>query len=135
MLSIVNIISDHFVIHITISINNVRVPTRSISYRNTSSINVSDFISNLRSSICINNVCASTLNNYVLYALNMLAPIKKIVRMGKVHWFNDNTLLSKKYIRQQERLFKKHRNTYTLNQLLTAKSIFRRKDNISEKNY
>ena len=46
------------------------------------------------------------INNVLLYALNMLATIKKkIVRMVKVHRFNDNTLLSKKYIRQQECLF------------------------------
>ena len=78
MFPITIIISDHFVIPITISMNNVHVAKRSISYRNTSSINIANFISNLRSSICINNVCTSThcVNNSLLYTMEIVMKLQ-----------------------------------------------------------
>ena len=70
---------------------------RYINYRNISPINVLNFRSDLRSSICTNNAHVTNLTETLSYLINKYATLrKKLVRISHSHWFNDDTINPKK---------------------------------------
>ena len=76
-LPINNLLSDHYAVPILIDVYMPPLIKRYINYRNISSINVPNFCSDLRSSICTNNVCVTNLTETLCYLINKYAPLKK----------------------------------------------------------
>ena len=69
--------SDHYAVPILIDVYMTPLLKCYINYRNISSINVPNFCSDLRSSICTNNVCVTNLTETLCYLINKYEPLKK----------------------------------------------------------
>ena len=99
-LPIKNVLSDHYAVPILIDVYMPPLLKRYINYRNISSINVPNFCSDLRSSICTNK------KNY----------------LTKTNW---HTINAKKDLRRKERLYRKNRSNANLYNLNYSKYYFK----------